>query len=297
MDELIQNFYSDLLLVKRLAKLSAETYMFSVQEFFRYLKKKDKDIKDVTAQDMLYYLAYRRTVTSSELTVAKDMSALRALGEYLKNCGIWEENSALELDRPKTHRALPKVLSVEEVDELLSSIDVSEPLGIRDRALFELVYSSGLRISEVCSLLLKNVHFDERLVIVTGKGSKERLVPFGDEAEKRIKAWLSVREEFVRNRSCDFLFVNYRGEPISRKGVWKNFQKFEALRGVKAKVHTLRHSFATHLLAGGADLRSVQELLGHADLQTTQIYTHVDNEALKDYHSEFFPGHINKERG
>nr|MBP7480148.1 tyrosine-type recombinase/integrase [Spirochaetaceae bacterium] len=160
----------------------------------------------------------------------------------------------------------------------------------RDRALFELIYSCGLRISEVSGILLQNVHLNERLLWVTGKGNKERVVPFGDQAHYYLKQWIGeVRPLVLGSRIVPWLFVNYKGNQFSRKGIWKRFQELEAVSGVTAKVHTLRHSFATHLLSGGADLRSVQELLGHADLATTQIYTHIEESRLKQYHAEYFP--------
>ena len=155
-----------------------------------------------------------------------------------------------------------------------------------------MIYSCGLRISEVCSLLVGNLHLNEQLIMVRGKGDKERIIPFGNEAKEKLSLYLNdVRPVLVGKKTIHEVFVNYRGEPISRKGVWKRFQQLEKLSGVTSKVHTLRHSFATHLLAGGADLRSVQELLGHSDLTTTQIYTHIDDEQLSAYHKKYFPGH------
>lgn len=196
------------------------------------------------------------------------------------------------LDRPKASRSLPKVLSVEQVETLLSVVDTSTPIGKRDAALFEMIYSCGLRISEACTLLIDNLHLNEQLVMVCGKGDKERIVPFGEAAKKKLEAYLDDgRPDLVGRKVVREVFVNYKGDPISRKGVWKRFQELEALSGVTSKVHTLRHSFATHLLAGGADLRSVQELLGHSDLATTQIYTHVDDNQLSAYHKKYFPGH------
>ena len=172
---------------------------------------------------------------------------------------------------------------------MLDCIDKSTPSGIRDDALFELIYSCGLRISEACDLKLANVHMDEQLILVHGKGDKERIVPFGETALKKIQVYLEeVRSEFTKGRNVPELFVNYRGEAISRKGVWKRFQALEQMSGISAKVHTLRHSFATHLLAGGADLRSVQELLGHSDLSTTTIYTHVTDNQLEEAHKKYF---------
>ncbi len=295
---ILQGFYSDLLMVEGRAELSASTYCFSCEEFLLWLGENSIPLRNVEKQNLLYYLIWRREHGSSDLTVSKDISALRAFGAYLKRQGIWTENYALEMDRPKASRRLPKVLSVEQVDALLDVIDVSKPLGIRDRALFELIYSCGLRISEAAGLLISNVHFDESIILVHGKGDKERIVPFGDVASMWLKKWLfETRPAIVGQRQISEVFVNFRGEALSRKGIWKNFQELEKKSGVEAKVHTLRHSFATHLLSGGADLRSVQELLGHTDLATTQIYTHIEDEQLEEYHAGYFPGHADKKVG
>ena len=293
--DLLDQFYTDIILVNRMSEMTAQTYRISAQEFLEWLVEQRIKLRDVTAQNLVYFLMKRKTDGNSELTLAKDISALRAFGEYLVRKNYWTENCALLLDRPKAGRHLPKVLSVDQTDELLSSIDTSKPLGIRDDALFELIYSCGLRIREACSLKVSNVHFEERLILVHGKGDKERLVPFGDIAAQKLQKYMEeVRPSLVKGRNISEVFVNYKGEPISRKGVWKRFQQMEALSGVKAKVHTLRHSFATHLLAGGADLRSVQELLGHSDLSTTTIYTHVTDTQLEDAHKKYFEGKQNE---
>ena len=286
---LLNQFYSDLLLVKRDSEQTAITYKISAEEFLNWLVSERIKLKDVSVQNLLYYIIKRKEKGCSELTIAKDISGLRAFGDYLERKGLWLENVALELDKPKTARNLPKVLSVEQIDALLDSIDKTTLSGKRDDALFELVYSCGLRISEVCTLKVVNVHLEERLILVHGKGDKERLVPFGDRAYEKILIYMNdVRPELVKGRNVAELFVNYRGDPISRKGVWKRFKELEALSGIEAKVHTLRHSFATHLLAGGADLRSVQELLGHSDLSTTTIYTHVTDRQLEEAHEKYF---------
>ncbi len=288
---LLDQFYADLILVERDSEQTAQTYKISAQEFLQWLAGEHIKLRNVTAQNLVYFLMKRKTDGNAELTLSKDISALRALGSYLVRKNFWAENYALMLDRPKAGRHLPKVLSVEQTDKLLSSIDVSTPLGVRDDALFELIYSCGLRISEACSLKVANVHFEEHLILVHGKGDKERLVPFGEVAAQKLAKYMNeVRPGLVKGRNISEVFVNYKGEPISRKGVWKRFQEMEALSGVQSKVHTLRHSFATHLLAGGADLRSVQELLGHSDLSTTTIYTHVTDRQLEDAHKKYFEG-------
>ena len=289
-EELLQHFYSDLLLVHRDSVQTAETYKIAANEFLSWLVEEKIKLKNVSLQELMYYIIKRQTQDGcTEVTIAKDIAALRAFGTYLVRKGYWQENIALSLEKPKMAKNLPKVLSVEEIDALLDGIDKESLSGKRDDALFELVYSCGLRISEVCNLKLVNVHLDEHIILVHGKGDKERLVPFGSRAEEKLRLYLSeVRPLLLKGRNNPNLFVNYKGQAISRKGVWKRFQEMEARSGVEAKVHTLRHSFATHLLEGGADLRSVQELLGHANLATTTIYTHVSDNQLEKVHAKYF---------
>lgn len=286
-------FYTDLLLVERLSEQTAQTYRLAVETFLHWCIDHRIELSKISVQNLIYYLAWRRTDNNCvPLTIAKDISALRAFGSYLVRMRFWSENIVFMLERPKASRTLPKVLSVEQIEQLLGAIDTTTPIGKRDDALFEMIYSCGLRISEVCSLLVGNLHLNEQLIMVRGKGGKERIIPFGNEAKEKLSLYLNdVRPVLVGKKTIHEVFVNYRGEPISRKGVWKRFQQLEKLSGVTSKVHTLRHSFATHLLAGGADLRSVQELLGHSDLTTTQIYTHIDDEQLSAYHKKYFPGH------
>ena len=293
--QFLTQFYTELLLVERLSKNTAETYKIAIEIFLNWCSEKRIKLANVTVQDLMYYLVWRKTNNCSSLTISKDISSLRSFGGFLQRQNIWVENHALMLDRPKAARNLPNVLSIEQIEKLLSVIDVSTPLGKRDDALFELIYSCGLRISEVCNLLMENLHMNEQIILVRGKGDKERIIPFGVRAKEKLKIYINdVRPTLVKNKTIAQVFVNFRGGPISRKGIWKRFQELEALSGVDSKVHTLRHSFATHLLAGGADLRSVQELLGHSDLATTQIYTHIDDKQLSDYHKIYFPGHKKK---
>jgi integrase/recombinase XerD len=176
------------------------------------------------------------------------------------------------------------------VEEMLNSVDTKGPLGIRDRTIFELIYSAGLRVSEVVSLNVVDIFFEEGIARVTGKGSKERLVIFGEEAEKWLKRYLlESRAELLGPRRSAALFVGRTGKRLSRKGIWKNYERVTTQMGMSSRLHSLRHSFATEMLSGGADLRSVQELLGHADLSTTQIYTHVDHSMLKEQHRRHIP--------
>lgn len=222
-------------------------------------------------------------------TLARDVSALRSFFRFLMLERVRPDNPAELLESPSREKNLPRSLSPEQVNTLLSSIDTENPYGLRDRALFELVYSCGLRVSEAVALSMPDIHFPERVILVNGKGGKQRLVPFGAQADEWLRRYIgSARVTLAGNRPVAAVFLNNRGKRLSRKGIWKRFQDLETASGVTAKVHTLRHSFATHLLAGGADLRSVQELLGHTDVSTTQIYTHVENETLRLYHADIF---------
>lgn len=288
-ENFVNQFYTDLILVKRDSVKTAETYKISVLEFLNWLQSQKIKIRDVTSKDLIYYIIQRKSDEVQEITIAKDISALRALGDYLVRKNYWTENVSLQLEKPKISKNLPKVLSVDQVENLLSSANTSCDCGKRDDCLFELIYSCGLRISEVCELKLANVHLEEQILFIHGKGDKERIVPFGDVAKNKLIEYIeNVRPELTKGKNVPELFVNYRGQPITRKGVWKRFQELKKNSGIKAKVHTLRHSFATHLLSGGADLRSVQELLGHSDLSTTTIYTHVTDKQLETAHEKYF---------
>lgn len=289
----LTRFRDDLVLVEHRSPETAETYRLSAGEFLKWCVTERLKIAQVRLKDLKYYIAWRKTQGRSDRTVAKDVSALRSFGEYLVRQNMWHENYAHDLERPKLHTTVPRVLTEGQVDSLLHAIDdTKDPLQVRDAALFELIYSCGLRVSEAATLPVENVHLAERIIIVHGKGDKERMVPFGDVAYEKLVRYINeARPKLVGGKAVKELFVNHRGKGISRKGIWVRFQDYEAISGVHAKVHTLRHSFATHLLKHGADLRSVQELLGHTELTTTTIYTHVDESHLRETHKEYFPGH------
>lgn len=223
-------------------------------------------------------------------TLNKISSGIRSFFRFLQLEDVRDDNPAKFLESSKKEKKLPDVLSVEDIDAVLASIDISTPAGLRDRALFETIYSCGLRISETCSLKCSNIFNNDDVIKVIGKGSKQRIVPEGDAVVYWLKKYLSeARPLMLKNKKNDFVFLNSRGEGIGRKGVWKRFKQIAENCGIKSKVHSLRHSFATHMLTGGADLRSVQELLGHADISTTQIYTHLTRDDLKEYHKKYHP--------
>jgi integrase/recombinase XerD len=229
---------------------------------------------------------------ASPATIRRHVSALHTYFGFLLGEGVLEEDPSDRLETPRRGRALPTVLSVAEIDRLLSSPGLDDPLAWRDRTLLELGYGAGLRVSELVGLRLEDLLLADQLVRVIGKGDKQRLVPIGRKAISTVAVYLnSLRPTLDRGKTRGRLLLNGRGTPLSRVGAWGIVKRAARRAGIQKRVtpHTLRHSFATHLLEGGADLRAVQEMLGHADLSTTQIYTHVDREYLRNVHREYHP--------
>jgi integrase/recombinase XerD len=292
-DVLIERFQDYLLLELRLSGRTVETYLREVRTFSAFLSDSGLSLLDASAAVIIEYLVQRQTAENSvdQRTVAKIVSSLRSVYTFCVREEIRPDNPAMQVEMPKATQRVPGVLSIEEIESILHSIDISTPYGLRDRALFELIYSCGLRISEAADLDLDTVFLNEALIRVRGKGGKERIVPVGGEAVHWLGRYLDEGRPHLFNRkiSSPRLFLNHRGSGLSRKGMWKRFREIIEKLGIDAKVHTLRHSYATHLLAGGADLRAVQELLGHSDISTTQIYTHIEREDLRTYHQEYHP--------
>jgi integrase/recombinase XerD len=295
---LLQSYYSRLIALERRAPLTAETYRFEIRRFLEWLKGENLSLSGSSnsnaagMSDVTRYLARRRSVDGIDSrSVAKAISALRSFSRFLEDEGI---NGAAGftslLQIPRRHDRLPEVHRKEDVDRLLSLIDVKSPLGIRNRTLYEFIYSAGLRISEAVSLNVTDLFLEKNLARVTGKGKKERLVIFGPEAAFWLKRYIEeARPQLLGMRNGKALFLGRKGKRLSRKGIWKNYRMLATQAALSSKLHTLRHTFATELLAGGADLRSVQELLGHAEISTTQVYTHVNTARLRDNHRKYLP--------
>jgi integrase/recombinase XerD len=288
---LLREFEDHLRANLRVAALTRETYMREIRRLAEWCESAECSLPALRPVDIVAYLSYRQVNRADGRTVAKALSALRSFYAFLMHDGLRADNPAELIQPPKQPATLPLVLSTEEVERFFASINLETIYGMRDRCLFELVYSCGLRISEAADLQVTNLFIDEGVVRVRGKGGRERLVPIGEHAHRWLQEYLrNVRPRLLKpGRHTDHLFLSMRGTGISRKGIWKRFKEICKDAGLEAKVHTLRHSFATHLLSGGADLRSVQELLGHADIGTTQIYTHVENEELKRGHRRYHP--------
>ena len=289
---LLQNYRSRLLALERRAPLTAETYCFEIKRFLDWLEIHKLSVESSELSDVSSYLNQRRNVDGIDSrSVAKAVSALRSFYRFLEEDGHCEGSGfASMLQIPRKADRFPEVHSREEVDRLLSMIETKTSLGIRNRALYEFIYSAGLRVSELVSLNTDDLFLSKNLAQVRGKGNKERLVVFGQETVYWLKRYLNeARPELFGKRTSKALFVGKNSKRLSRKGIWKNYVNLAMQAGLTTKLHTLRHTFATELLAGGADLRSVQELLGHAEITTTQIYTHVSSDRLKESHRKYLP--------
>ena len=297
MDELATRYRGYIIAARKRSPLTADVYLREAAMLERFLADRGSQPEKATSAELLGYLVWRQSgaaaledgVALSRKTMARVVSSIHAFYKFMRLEGMRLDDPSELIATPKQERALPSVLAPEEVDRFLASIDPSTPRGLRDRALFELIYSCGLRITEAADLSFDRLYLRERVIRVIGKGRKERLVPFGQEAALWLGRYIEEGRPALAKGRSDRVFLNQAGKGISRKGIWKRFDGLRDSSGVKAKVHTFRHSFATHLLAGGADLRTVQELLGHSDIATTQIYTHIEPESLQDYHRDYFP--------
>ncbi len=286
----MEDFKGYLTVEIRLQKSSIDTYMYEVLELETYCKKRELLPESLKVDQIIDFLVTRRNIALTARTLAKCHTAIKSYYNYLILEGIRKDNPMDKIDTPRFKRHFPQVLTIEEVDKLLDVIDLKSSTGLRDRALYELIYSCGLRVSEAVNLDLNNIFLTEGVILVKGKGDKERLVPLGDLAIYWIREYLeSGRADLSCRIMTDSLFLNTRGGRLTRKGMWKNFKILCSKSGIEGKLHTLRHSFATHLLVGGADLRSVQELLGHSDIGTTQIYTHLSNSELQQAFTTYHP--------
>ena len=249
-------------------------------------------VKDITPAMLREFVYHLKDLGLAGSSIRRNISALRTWYRIMLAEGVVTHDPTERLDSPQRWRSLPEVLSVDDITRLLAAPSLDERLAFRDRAMLELAYGAGLRVSEWIGLAVKDVLLEDGLVRVFGKGSKERLVPIGRSAIGAVAVYVrELRPILERGNGQGILFLNAQGRPLSRMGAWKILRKYVTLAGIEKDVspHTLRHSFATHLLEGGADLRAVQEMLGHADIATTQIYTHVDREYLRSVHRQFHP--------
>ncbi|MBS1517624.1 MAG: site-specific tyrosine recombinase XerD [Bacteroidetes bacterium] len=293
-------FINYLTVERSLSENTLYSYRSDIDRFYKYLTeiKNIFSVEDVSENIVNDFLKYLKTSGDknherySDKSVSRFISSLRSFFKYLESEDVISINPVSDLETPRTSRTLPEVLSIEETELLLSKPDVNDRLELRDKALLETMYASGLRVSETSNLETGNIFFEEGYLRIIGKGSKERIVPIGDIALKFIVKYMNESRPAIKNsKSGNILFLNYRGGKLSRMGILNILNKYVNLSGIKKNVHphTLRHSFATHLLKGGADIRVIQEMLGHSDISTTQIYTHIDRDYLIEVHRSFHP--------
>lgn len=287
MKEKIEKFTEYLLFEKKYSPNTIESYQNDLQKFNEYVDKNNKQIDRKYMQNYIEYLSKEMNPKS----VSRNISTLKSFCKFLMLNKEIKTNPMEEISNPKIRKSLPKVLTEEEINKLLD-IPLNNHFDYRNIAMLELMYSSGLRVSELVNLKVNDVDLDEGLVRIFGKGSKERIVPLDDYAIDEINTYItSHRRELFKHGENDYLFLNNHGEKMTRQGFFKILKKIAQEKNIKTEFspHTLRHSFATHLLKHGADLRSIQELLGHSDISSTQIYTHITNERLKKNYTEFHP--------
>jgi len=290
--DILNRYCTRLVAIERRSVLTRECYRLEIRRFLDFLEEHNIALENVDAQQLCTYLSTRREVDKIDSrSTAKAISALRSFFRFAVDEGLTRDNPAGVLESPKRREYLPQVMDKRTIETLLDTIKINTDRGCRDRCLFELIYSAGLRVSEAAALNVRDINLQSGLAKVRGKGDKERFAIFGPEAAMRLKLYLQdARPKLAQGiNKSQALFIGKSGKRLSRKGIWKNYAKYAFLAGTSSRLHNLRHSFATGLLSGGADLRTVQELLGHADISTTQIYTHVDVRALRENHRRYLP--------
>jgi integrase/recombinase XerD len=292
-DRWIDHYLSFLTVEKGLSPNTLESYSRDLQDFMAYLAEQGlPGLADIQATAILGYLIHLRHRGLTPTSRARHLVTLRGFFRFLHQEKILPHDPAALIELPKAGRHLPGVLSGREIRALLAAPPLDRPVGLRDAAMLELLYAAGLRVSELIRLKVLDLNFDAGFVRVFGKGGKERVVPIGRPALSVLNRYLDqARPLLLKGEASTFLFVARRGRPLSRQGFWKLLKKYAVQAGIRHPVspHTLRHSFASHLLEGGADLRVVQMMLGHADIATTQIYTHVSMERLQSIHQKYHP--------
>jgi integrase/recombinase XerD len=290
---LLPRFADYIALEQGLSRLTQEAYRRDLERFAQYATARGASAPlDVTARMLREYVYHLKDLGLSPSSIRRNVSAVRSYFRFLTGDGVVVRDPSERLETPKRWRTLPEVLTVDEAQKLLAAPTLDDPFVFRDRAMLELAYGAGLRVSEWITLGVRDLMLDEGLVRVFGKGSKERLVPIGRSAIGAAAIYLrELRPKLEKGEGKGIVFLNARGRPLTRMGAWKILRGYVERAGITRHVtpHTLRHSFATHLLEGGADLRAVQEMLGHVDIATTQIYTHVDREYLRQVHRSYHP--------
>ncbi len=294
MENTLKHFVGFLTLEKGLSKNSVQSYKADLLDFISWLRNDDiNDFLSLTRNDIIYYLGELRDQSLKVSTIARRLVSIKVLFRYLFQESIIPADITDVMDSPKMWRILPDHLNSVEIDKLLESYPMSnDPINFRNRTMLEVMYACGLRVSELVNLPINAIQFDEMIIRVHGKGGKERIVPIGKTAVNLVKRFISEhRYKLLKEINYPNLFLSYRGKPLTRERIWAIVKEAASIAEIKKSIspHTLRHSFASHLLENGADLRVIQEMLGHADISTTQIYTHIDGKHLMETHKAFHP--------
>jgi integrase/recombinase XerD len=291
-EELVDRFLDAIWVERGLSANTIGAYRADLMTLWRGLSERNIAIEEAQKADLLDFIARRVKSGAKPRSTARQLSSYRRFFRYIMREGLRDTDPTADIDMPRIGRSLPKSLTEDEVDALLQAPQTDESLGHRDRAMLELLYATGLRVSELISLKQSQVNFNQGVLRIIGKGDRERLIPLGDEAQRWLKNFIDgPRMEILLERQTDYLFPTRRGDRMTRQAFWHIIKRYAQKAGIEKKLspHSLRHAFATHLLNRGADLRVVQLLLGHSDLSTTQIYTHVARERLKDLHGRHHP--------
>lgn len=293
MKELLDEFINYLSVEKGLSKNTIASYRTDLLSFLNYLESKGfNNIEKIKRDNITVYLLHLKDKGLSGNSVSRALVAIKMFYRFLAQENFIKDNVAGVLESPKLIRPLPNVLNLTEVEKLLSAPDIRDWMGIRDKAALELMYATGMRVSEMVDLPTSTINLDMGFIKCRGKGDKERIVPIGTHAKDSISRYIEkVRPSLLKSKSDNHLFLSRLGKKVSRQSFWKMIKKYAKKARIRKEItpHTLRHSFATHLLERGADLRVVQEMLGHSDIATTQIYTHINKERLKSIHKQFHP--------
>ena len=294
----LPSFHSYLQLEKSLSPKTVEAYLRDVKQFAHFLSHNDEKIddqrlKEVSLQDFQNYLQHLYKEKTKATSQARAVSSLKAFYRFLQYEKIIEHNPTELLEAPKTGRMLPDVLSIADIEAIISAIDLSKPEGHRNKAIIEMLYGCGLRVSELLNLKLSQLFFRDNFIRIIGKGNKERLVPIGETAQHAVMLYLNGGRKKLKIKKGmeDILFLNRRGAKLTREMIFIMIKEAAQLAGIQKNIspHTFRHSFATHLIEGGADLRAIQEMLGHASITTTEIYTHLDTDYIRSTLAQFHP--------
>jgi len=291
-EQFVDKFLDAIWMERGLSQNTLGAYRADLMTLARGLAEKQKSIEVADKADLLAFIAGRVEGGAKPRSTARQLSSFRRFFRYIMREGMRDTDPTSDIEMPRIGRSLPKTLTEDEVESLLSAPNTDEPLGHRDRAMLELLYATGLRVSELINLKQSQINFNQGVLRIVGKGDRERLIPLGEESQRWLRDFIDgPRMEILLERQTDYLFPTRRGDRMTRQAFWHIIKRYAQKSGVRKKMspHSLRHAFATHLLNRGADLRVVQLLLGHSDLSTTQIYTHVARERLKDLHGEHHP--------